>query len=364
MRTGKSQWRKVSVKEKKYVAYVGTYTHGNSKGIYIYDLDVENGRAIERKVVPINNPSYIKKSHNGKYLYSISDEGVRSFKILPDGDLEPMNSASICGMRGCYLSTDKLDRYLFVGGWHDGKVTVMRLNEDGTIGEMTDEVFHKGIGSVAERNFRPHVNCVNITPDQKYLCAVDLGVDQVKVYRINENDDTLMLVDTLPCDLESAPRHFIFSKDGRYMYLMYEVKNVIDVYTYETGKRAPKLEKIQTISTTGEKRLSQLTAACAIRFSSDEKHLFCSNAGDDTVSIYKRDEETGLLELICCLPISGEYPKDIAIFPDDQHIASLNHETGSITFFHIDYEKGLLVGSANPVRVDEPNCCAIVKVRG
>ena len=167
MRTGKSQWRKVSVKEKKYVAYVGTYTHGNSKGIYIYDLDVENGRAIERKVVPINNPSYIKKSHNGKYLYSISDEGVRSFKILPDGDLEPMNSASICGMRGCYLSTDKLDRYLFVGGWHDGKVTVMRLNEDGTIGEMTDEVFHKGIGSVAERNFRPHVTCCRRTPDNK-----------------------------------------------------------------------------------------------------------------------------------------------------------------------------------------------------
>ena len=42
------------MKEKKYVAYVGTYTHGNSKGIYIYDLDVENGRAIERKVVPKN----------------------------------------------------------------------------------------------------------------------------------------------------------------------------------------------------------------------------------------------------------------------------------------------------------------------
>ena len=55
--------------QKKYVAYVGTYTHGSSKGIHIYDLDVENGRAAERKVVPINNPSYIKKSHNGKYLY-------------------------------------------------------------------------------------------------------------------------------------------------------------------------------------------------------------------------------------------------------------------------------------------------------
>ena len=129
--------------EKKYVAYVGTYTHGESKGIHIYDLDVENGNMTERKVVPINNPSYIKKSHNGKYLYSIADEGVRSYKILPDGDLEEMNSMSIYGMRGCYLSTDKDDSYLFVGGWHDGKVTVMRLNADGTIGGMTDEIFHK-----------------------------------------------------------------------------------------------------------------------------------------------------------------------------------------------------------------------------
>lgn len=53
------------MEEKNYVAYVGTYTHGSSKGIYIYDLDVENGQAKERKVVPINNPSYIKKPTTG-----------------------------------------------------------------------------------------------------------------------------------------------------------------------------------------------------------------------------------------------------------------------------------------------------------
>ena len=352
------------MEKEKYIAYVGTYTHGSSIGIHLYDVNVEEGTLSERKVVPVNNSSYVVKSKNGKYLYSIADEGVAVFEIKPDGDLELINKVGIDGMRGCYLCVDDSGKYLFVAGYHDGKITAVHTHQDGRLGQVFDGVFHKGVGSVAERNFRPHVSCVKTTPEGKYVCAVDNGIDQVKVYRINENDDTLMLVDTLPCDLESAPRHFIFSKDGRYMYLMYEVKNVIDVYTYETGKRAPKLEKIQTISTTGEKRLSQLTAACAIRFSSDEKHLFCSNAGDDTVSIYKRDEETGLLELICCLPISGEYPKDIAIFPDDRHIASLNHETGSITFFHIDYEKGLLVGSANPVRVDEPNCCAIVKVRG
>lgn len=254
------------MEEKNYVAYVGTYTHGSSKGIYIYDLDVENGQAKERKVVPINNPSYIKKSHNGKYLYSIADEGVRSFRILPDGDLEPMNSASICGMRGCYLSTDKQDKFLFVGGWHDGKVTVMRLNEDGTIGEMTDEIFHKGLGSVAERNFRPHVNCVNITPDQKYLCAVDLGVDQVKIYKFNHETGKITLVDMLRCELESAPRIIKFSPDGRFAYLICELKNYISVYSYKDGPRGPVFELLQTISTLNDYHSSRKRGMCTAFF--------------------------------------------------------------------------------------------------
>ena len=45
--------------KEKYVAYVGTYTHGTSIGIHLYDLDVENGTMAERKVVPINNSSHL-----------------------------------------------------------------------------------------------------------------------------------------------------------------------------------------------------------------------------------------------------------------------------------------------------------------
>ena len=63
-----------------------------------------------------------------------------------------------------------------------------------------------------------------------------------------------------------------------------------------------------------------------------------------------------------CLPISGDYPKDVAIFPDNQHIASINHESGSITFFKIDYSTGLIVMCANIVKVNQPNCCVIVEV--
>ena len=63
-------------KEKKYVAYIGTYTHGSSVGIHIYDVDLKERSLTERSVVPVHNSSYLTKSRSGQYLYSIADEGV------------------------------------------------------------------------------------------------------------------------------------------------------------------------------------------------------------------------------------------------------------------------------------------------
>ena len=349
------------MEQKRYVAYVGTYTHGNSKGIHISDLDVENGRARERKVVPINNPSYIKKSHNGKYLYSISDEGVQSFRFLPDGDLEPMNSASIFGMRGCYLSTDREDRFLFVGGWHDGKVTVMRLNPDGTIGEMADEVFHKGLGSMAERNSRPHVNCVTLTPDQKYLCAVDIGVDQVKIYQFSHETGKIKLVDILRCEQESAPRIIKFSPDGRFAYLICELKNYISVYSYQDTPKGPQFDLIQTVSTRS-KYYTKLSAACLLRFSKDWKYVLCSNSGDNTMGIFEVDSQTGMLTPVCMLPVSGDYPKSGDFFPDNRHIISLNHESNSITIFRVNYKEKYFSLWGKPLQVETPNCILVQEV--
>lgn len=348
----------------KYMAYVGSYSYsGKSQGLTVFDVDVKKGIFTRRCEMEVNNSSYVIASSDGKKLYSIADEGVVSFRILENGSLNYLNTAGIKGMRGCHLSTDKDDKFLFVSGYHDGKSTVLSLNDDGSVGGIVSDVFHKGLGSVAERNFRPHVSCTRMTPDGKYVMVADLGIDQVKIYRFNSHDQEMMLVDAIRCERESAPKCFRFSSDGKFIYLLHELKNVIDVYTYETGDRTPVIEKIQSISTTGNAKRSQLTAASAMRFSADEKHMFCGNAGDNSVSMYKRDTKTGLLEFISCLPISGEYPKDIAVFPDNKHIASVNHESGSITFFSVDFEKGLLVMSGKTIRVGEPNSCVIVKVK-
>ena len=221
------------MEKEKYIAYVGTYTHGSSIGIHLYDVNVEEGTLSERKVVPVNNSSYVVKSKNGKYLYSIADEGVAVFEIKPDGDLELINKVGIDGMRGCYLCVDDSGKYLFVAGYHDGKITAVHTHQDGRLGQVFDGVFHKGVGSVAERNFRPHVSCVKTTPEGKYVCAVDNGIDQVKVYRINTARNRMELVDILRCKRESGPREILFSKDGKYAYILFELINKVGVFTYK-----------------------------------------------------------------------------------------------------------------------------------
>lgn len=344
----------------KYVAYVGGYTHDDKSGIKIYDVDIKNGRMSERSTVPITNPSYITISHNGKRLYSITDDGVQAYKILVDGGLDLIDSHTINGMRGCYISTDYEDKFLFVAGYHDGKITVLSLKEDGGIDQITEEIYLKGMGSVAERSARPHINCVKMTRDNKYLCATDIGMDHVKVYELNHTTGKLKLADIIRCDLGSAPRHIKHSQDGKNSYVICELNNTIAVYSYEDKGNGPEFEKIQTIASTNSYHAGD-TAASAIKLSADGKYVFCSNAGDNSVGAFKRDTKTGELEKIMVLPISGEYPKDIAITDDNKYVFSLNHASSTITFFKMDLKKGTLVMNGPELKFQNGNCILLHK---
>ena len=68
------------------------------------------------------------------------------------------------------------------------------------------------------------------------------------------------------------------------------------------------------------------------------------------MTMYAVDQETGLLTKKFTLPISGDYPKDLMIFPDNKHIAVANHASNSITVFTVDYEKNIIMMNEKPER--------------
>lgn len=340
----------------KYVAYVGTYTHGTSNGIYVYDID-KHGRFTEKAVVPVNNPSNICVTNSGKYLISIADEGLVSFKIEEDGNLTQINKAWTNGMRGCYVKTNADDKYIFMGGHHDGKITMMRLNEDGSIGDIADEVYHRGFGNAfSEKSTGPHVACVETTPDDKYLFAVDSGLSQIRIYEIDHELGKLRLFDIYRCPLESEPRRIRFTKDGQFGYILQQETNVLEVVKYNPEGNEPLTHVAETSTTDGEFHPSD---SVEFKMSLDEKYLYVSIDIYNAVAIFERDPETGLLTLVTRSYISGDFPKVVSPLPSSLRFVSLNHDSDEIMTFKINFEEKNFLMCQPPIKINQPNCMRI-----
>ena len=348
----------------KVMAYVGSYCYnGRNKGITVFDVDPENGKFTFREEVEEYNCSYIICGRKRQVLYAVSEYGVTSYRILSDGSLEKLNSKRINGMRGCHLSISLDDKYICVSGYHDGKCTILSTKSDGSIDKIKYQFYDMGYGSVAERTYRPHISCARLTWDNKYLFSVDSGIDQIRIFRFDTRFEDLEQVAALRCELGSSPRFFRFSGDGKFLYLIYEIKDAIEVYSYTDDGRAPILEKIQTVSTTAKMGDISMTAACAMRVTHDGRHILVSNAGENTVTIFNRDPDTGLLSFADSLPISGDYPKDISLFPDDRHLAVANHASNELSFFTVDYDRDLLIMNGRNIPVSQPNSVRFVTIK-
>ena len=71
-----------------------------------------------------------------------------------------------------------------------------------------------------------------------------------------------------------------------------------------------------------------------------------------------------MLTLNCITPISGDFPKALAVFPDDKHFMTLNHETNEINTYATFYDKKFALMEGKPIKIDKPNCVFIHKLEG
>ncbi len=77
------------------------------------------------------------------------------------------------------------------------------------------------------------------------------------------------------------------------------------------------------------KNPDNLTATCTMRMSVDQKYIL-HQYRENTISVYKRDEETRTFVYYAVCLSAVHIQKDVAVFPDGKHIASVNHDLGTI----------------------------------
>ena len=353
----------------RYIAYIGTYTQGESEGIYAFDVNTETGQ-LEGKGVSarLENPSYLAIDKKNRYLYSVMETdhfngtpsgAVAAFAIhRQTGNLTPLNFESTKGQVPCHITTDSFNRFLFAANYRDGNVSAFPLNADGSLGPVSTIIQHQGSGPNKERQERAHAHFVSLTPEENYLCAVDLGIDKIMVYQFDPAAGSLTLDEKRSAAIRpgSGPRHLAFHPNGKFVYLVNELSSDVVFLKYSIDFT---FTAEQYISTLPEGYAGTNTCA-AIHVSPDGRYLYASNRGHDSIAIYRIDAQTGKLEFVAHTPTDGKDPRDFAIDPTGKYLYAANQNSDTIVSFAIHQETGELQPLGQVISVPSPVCIKFV----
>ena len=356
--------------QKEILIYVGTYTRGKSKGIYVYRLDPGSG-ALEyaSKATGLNNPSFLAIDPEQRYLYAVNEIGesagrpsgaVSAFSIDPGtGELTFLNQESSQGTGPCHLSVDKTGRFVLVTNYASGSVSVLPIQSDGRLGEATDMVQHRGSSVNPRRQEGPHAHSITLDPGNRYAFVADLGLDKIMIYRLDLTQGKLIPNDEpwVQVKAGAGPRHFAFHPNGKYAYLINELDSTLIAFTYDAAHGT--LREVQTVSTLPEGFAG--TNYCAdVHVSPSGKFVYGSNRGHDSIAILAIDEGTGRLSCLGHEPTQGKTPRNFAIDPTGTFMLVANQDTDAIVTFRMDQQTGRLLSTGHVTEVPTPVCIEMI----
>jgi len=345
---------------------IGTYTKADSKGIYVYRFYEETGKmAYLSEIDDIKNPAYLCVSANNKFVYSANendiDGALTAFKFdAPSGRLTLINSQP-AGGGPAFVAVDKEQKNAFAANYGNGTLTVLPINKDGSLSPIVQTIKDEGRGINKDRQEGPHVHSGWLSPNEKYFFYADLGTDKLNIYRYHASANPPLTPST-PSFVEvkpgNGPRHFDFSADGKYMYLLQEMGAEITVYNVNGDK----LKSLQTVNMTDE-HFKGAVGAADIHISPDGRFLYATNRGDvNEIVAYSINPANGQLTLIDRYSTLGKTPRNFVIDPTGRYLLVANQNSDNIAVYKIDPQTGKLIYTNNQIKISMPVCLKMVPV--
>ena len=84
-----------------------------------------------------------------------------------EGTFRLLNTQKTGGEDPCYIITNGSN--VVTANYSGGSISVFPIDKDGSLLPASEVVKFKGSGADKERQEKPHLHCVRITPDGKYL---------------------------------------------------------------------------------------------------------------------------------------------------------------------------------------------------
>lgn len=360
--------------------YVGTYTHemgpGNKgEGIYLTEWDAAAGTVTPLELAMKSaDPSFLAVPPGGDVLYAVNEgedspepDGSKGGSVTTfhrdrtNGRLVQKNLVPSGGSAPCHITVDHANRAVFVANYGNGRLTSYKVSADGLSGPVShfaDEFKQFGLGPNKERQESPHIHCVTLTPDEKYLLVSDLGTDHVWIFHVDLKTATLTETKNFfHAKPGSGPRHTHFHPNGNWVYSINEMAATVDVLEWNahTGtltslSEAPLRDASSPAESTGAELAIDHTG----------KFLYASHRTENTLLVFSIDSKSGALTFVQRIGSGGKNPRDFTLDPSEKWVVAANQDSQNVVVFARDPQTGKLSETSHSLHVGAPVCVLFV----
>jgi 6-phosphogluconolactonase len=303
------------------------------------------------------NPSFLALSPGGQRVYVVEEVSAGRVNALAfddkTGQLAALNTQPGRGDSPCHVAVDRTGRWVLVGNYSSGNLSVLPVQPDGSLGLATQTIQHEGRGPNPQRQEKPHVHSVNLAANNRDVIVPDLGIDKLVAYTLDARTGTLAPASPPHVAVApgAGPRHFAFHPRLPYAYAILELSSEVAAFRYENGQLAP----LQSVSTLPQGQAG--ANSCAdIHVSPDGKFLYGSNRGHNSIVVYRIDQATGQLALVQHQPTLGDTPRNFALDPAGKFLLVANQNSDHLQVFRRDRKTGRLAPTGQSVKVPAPVC--------
>ncbi len=377
------------------LAYVGTFSSplrdvlptqvdlppGNGRGIHLFQVNRATGAMTPAGVHEMGtSPSCLALNATGSRLYSANEtdrvgehkEGtVSSFAInRADGKLELLNTVRSGGAGPTFVSVVPSGRFVLVANYFGGSIAVLPVLGDGRLGAATDVKSDLGkIGQTKATNAPPgsfarsghdrtHAHMIQADPSGRFVLHVDLGLDQIFIWKFDEQKGVLAPGEPPAISLPpgDGPRHFQFHPNGRWFYSIQEEASTIVLFDYDAARG--RLASRQTISSLPP-GFAGTNFCSEILVSADGRFVYAGNRLHDSIGIFAVGPD-GTLRFVGEEWTRGDYPRSFNVEPRGDFLYCCNQRADNITVFRVDRKTGGLEFTGHYAAVGNPSSIVFV----
>ena len=319
--------------------------------ISIYKLDPANGDLQPAGHAAAGNPvGPMALSPDHRHLYaSIRSKPFSVATYLIDsktGALTRVSTASLADSMA-YISTDRSGRFLFSASYSGDVVSVNPIGPQGFAQDAT-QVVKTG----------RHAHAILVDPSNRFVYATSLGTDQVLQFDFNQGTGALSpnKVPSTRLPDGAGPRHFVFSPNGRFLYVLSELAGTVTTFAIDTATgnltEAGSVEGVPksyglahgVVRPPGGAAQVDDTPriwASDVHITPDGKFLYMAERTSSSISAFACDPATGKLTFLSNLVVEKQ-PRGFNIDPRGRFVVVAGEKSDEVGVYAIDPQHGAL----------------------